>query len=157
MYWRFEIIKPDWRRKALTFLLYIFLLAPLASAQTKQKAEKDFVKELNSILKTSKEQHWSYNGIMTIDSTFAINEKGVLSVAVRYRDDDSSVVRTRMEAPVNKISRIAYDLYLILEYKQDEVTVYESEVNSKELKETHKTNYFFLSVGVSPTEILIEN
>jgi hypothetical protein len=31
-----------------------------------------------------------------------------------------------MEAPVNKIRRIAYDLYLILEYKDDQVTIFKS-------------------------------
>ncbi len=80
---------------------------------------------------------------MTIDSAFAINEKGVLSVTVRYTND-SSFIRARMEAPVNKIKRVAYDLYLILEYKDELVTYYESEPGSNELKEKGTTNLFHI-------------
>ncbi len=133
-----------------SFLL-ILLMPIIASAQTKQKAEKEFVAKLNSILKNSKEQHWKYTGVMTIDSAFAINKEGVLSVTVRYTDD-ASVVKTRMEAPVKKIKSVAYDLYLILEYKTDEVTVYESEVNSNELKQVDKTNYFHIGAPLKEGE-----
>ncbi len=129
---------------ALFTYLIFFLLAPTVTlAQSQQKAEKEFVAHLNEILKDSDEQHWKYKGAMTVDSAFAINKEGILSVTVRYTDD-SSFVRTRMEAPVKSIKGVAYDLYLILEYKQDEVTVYESETNSNELKQSSKTNYFHI-------------
>jgi hypothetical protein len=49
-----------------------------------------------------------------------------------------------MEAPVNKIQRMAYDLYLILEYKNNEVIVFKSVTNTNELIEDHKTNYFHI-------------
>jgi hypothetical protein len=130
--------------KILFICLVSFLLAPtVATAQSKQKAEKEFLAHLNDILKDSDEQHWKYKGVMTIDSAFAINKEGILSVTVRYTDD-TSFIRTRMEAPVKNIKWVAYDLYLILEYKKEEVTVYESEVNSNELKEISKTNYFHI-------------
>ncbi|MGF2414621.1 hypothetical protein [Ferruginibacter sp.] len=132
--------------KTLITLLYFSLLLPVATAaQSKQKAEKDFVNQLNSILKNSSEHdHWLQTGTMTIDSAFAINKAGILSLTVRHTDDDSSFVRARMEAPINKIQRIAYDLYLILEYKTDEVTVFKSATNSNELIEDHKTNYLHI-------------
>lgn len=130
--------------KTIFTSIFFFLLMPIiASAQTKQKAEKEFVAELNSILKKSKEQHWKYKGLITIDSAFAINKEGILSVTVRY-NDEGSVVKTRMEAPLKNIQLVAYDLYLILVYKTDEVTVYESEENSSELKQVDKTNYFHI-------------
>jgi hypothetical protein len=66
----------------------------MVAAQSKQLVEKEFTKELNSILKNSKEQHWKYTGVMTIDTAFAINKEGVLSVTVRY-NNDGNVVRTR--------------------------------------------------------------
>lgn len=131
-------------KKTVALLLLAFtLIQPFASAQSKQKAETAFLKELNSILKNSKAQHWKYNGVMSVDSAFAINT-GILSVSVRYTNEDSSFVRSRMEAPVNKILRVAYDLYLILEFNGDGVTVYESEPNSNELTEQSKTNYFHI-------------
>lgn len=130
--------------KTIVISLIFILLAPTATlAQTQQKAEKEFVTHLNNILKYSDEQHWKYKGVMTIDSAFAINKEGILSVTVRYTDD-TSFIRTRMEAPVKNIKWVAYDLYLILEYNKEEVTVYESEINSNELKESSKTNYFHI-------------
>ena len=126
-------------------ILFCLLLPIISSAQAKQKAEQKFVNALNSILKNSKEQHWKYSGTMTIDTAFAINQGGVLSVTVHYTDD-TTVVKSRMEAPVKSIKTIAYDLYLILEYKTDEVTVYESEINNNALKELHKTNLFHIGV-----------
>jgi len=80
---------------------------------------------------------------MSIDSAFAINKEGILSVTVRYTTDSSFVI-TRMAAPVNKIQRVAYDLYLILEYKDDLVIFYESEPGSIALTEKGKTNLFHI-------------
>lgn len=130
-------------RTIFIYLTFALLTPILLKAQSQQKAEKEFVTHLNNILKDSDEQHWKYKGVMTIDSAFAINKEGILSVTVRYTDD-TSFIRTRIEAPVKNIKWVAYDLYLILEYNKEEVTVYESEVNSNELKESSKTNYFHI-------------
>ncbi|GAB2839831.1 hypothetical protein [Ferruginibacter profundus] len=130
----------------ILFVLLCFCCSLLfiAVAQPKQKAEKEFLKQLNSILKNSLQQHWNYEGAtMTIDSAFAINKEGILSVSVRYTTD-SSFVRARMAAPVNKIQRVAYDLYIILEYKDDLVTFYESEPGSNSLNEKGTTNLFHI-------------
>jgi hypothetical protein len=137
-------VKINKMKILLTCLYFSLLLPAAATAQTKQKAEKDFVNQLNSILINSKQDDWQPGGKITIDSAFAINKAGVLSLTVRYTADDSSFTRARMEAPVNKIQRIAYDLYLILEYKADEVTVFKSATNSNVLVEDHKTNYFHI-------------
>jgi hypothetical protein len=86
---------------------FSFILPPAATAQAKQKAEKEFVGQLNHVLNISRQLHWAYEGnAMTIDSAFAINKEGVLSVTVRYTND-SSFTRVRMEAPVSKIINIA--------------------------------------------------
>ncbi len=127
-------------KKIITGLFFCLLLSLAASAQTKQKAEKEFIDQLNNILINSKEDDWQIGGKMSVDSVFAINKAGILSLSVRYTKEDSSFVRARMEAPVNKIWRIAYDLYLILEYKNDDVTVFKSGTNSNELVEDNKTN-----------------
>lgn len=122
-------------------------LSLLTQAQNnKQNTEKEFLTQLNNILINSKEQHWKYTGAMTIDTAFAINKAGVLSATVRYTNEDGSFLITRIEAPVNKILRVAYDLYLILEYKDDEVTVYESEPEKNELVPLNKSNLFHIGV-----------
>ena len=103
-------------KKSLLLITSCFLLTNVASAQSKQKAEKKFLKELNSIVRKSPSQHWGYDGVMTIDSAFAISKTGIISVTVRYTTDEF-FMRARMEAPVSTISEVAYDLYLILKYK----------------------------------------
>ncbi|CAN5636643.1 hypothetical protein BH11BAC3_BH11BAC3_47620 [soil metagenome] len=128
-------------KKILIFLSCCCLLTHLANAQPKQKAAKEFLTKLNSILKNSPSQHWGYEGAMTIDSAFAISPAGILSVTVRYTND-SSFMRARMEAPVSKIKGALYDLYLILECAGDDVTIYQSEDGSNELKVTNKTHLF---------------
>ena len=131
-------------KKIITGLFFCLLLSLAASAQTKQKAEKEFIDQLNNILINSKEDDWQTGGKMSVDSAFAINKAGILSLSVRYTKEDSFFVRVRMESPINKIWRIAYDLYLILEYKTNEVTVFKSATNTNELIEDHKTNYFHI-------------
>ncbi len=90
-------------KKIITGLFFCLLLSLAASAQTKQKAEKEFIDQLNNILINSKEDDWQTGGKMSVDSVFAINKAGILSLSVRYTKEDSSFVRARMEAPVNKI------------------------------------------------------
>ena len=132
-------------------IVFLVLLLPFtAMAQPGEKAKKKFLAELNGILKNSKENdHWNQPGIMSIDSPFAINTQGILSVTVRFKDEDGEVVRARMQAPVEKIVDVAYDLYLILDYKTDMVIKYESEINSEPLVEKYKTKYFHIGAPLS--------
>lgn len=132
----------------LTFLCLSLSLQFPASAQPKQKAEREFLKQLNNIVKNSKEQHWAYTGTMSIDSAFAINKEGILSVTVRYTNDSSFIV-SRMEAPVSNIEYVAYDLYLILKYSTDEVNTYVSAEGSNVLQQTGKTNLFHIGAPLS--------
>lgn len=131
--------------KTILFLLCGIVFQINTYAQTKQKAETAFVAELNKIISNSKEQHWAYKGVMTIDSAFAINKKDELSVTVRYTEDNDVVI-ARMVAPIKKKMRVAYDLYLILEYNDNYVSSYETAKNSTYLKELEKSNYFHIGV-----------
>ncbi len=135
--------------KKISILIYLccFSFCVIAQAQpAKQKAEAAFVRQLTYILKGSTEQHWAYKGKMTIDSAFKINKEGILSVSVHYKDEEGNVVRTRMATPVKNIHHVAYDLYIILDCVDDEVSSFESDPNKEELKELDKTNYFHIGV-----------
>ena len=116
--------------KVLIWLVMLYFIQPVSlQAQSKQKAEKEFLAELNNILYKSRKQHSLYEGIMTVDSAFAINKEGILSVTLRYTND-SSYKRVRLQAPVKDISLVRYDLYLILEYTDKLVTYFESQWGS---------------------------
>ncbi|MDB5203065.1 MAG: hypothetical protein JWQ27_2474 [Ferruginibacter sp.] len=127
--------------RKLWLLLACCTLTLLAAAQSKQKAEREFLQQLSQILKKSAVQHWGFEGKMTVDSTFAINRDGLLSLTVRYHSD-TGYTRSRMVVPMNKIREVAYDLYIILRSEDDQVIYYESENNKEELHETGK-GYFF--------------
>ncbi|MCP9752333.1 hypothetical protein [Ferruginibacter sp. HRS2-29] len=128
------------------FLLLVCLSFSLAlTAQTKQKAEAAFVAELNDIIRHSTQQHWAFEGEkMTVDTAYAISKAGILSVTISYRKEDGAVTITRTEAPVNKIRRVAYDLYLILEFDGKEVSTYTANNGSTVLRATEKTDYFHI-------------
>jgi hypothetical protein len=115
------------RYLAFTLMALCFLNHTVV-AQSKQKAEKDFLKELNDILKKSENQHWEFDGKMSIDSPFTINSQGMLTSTVKYTTD-TSVTRVRTEAPVNKITFARQDVYVYLEFRDKSVMVYEQKGN----------------------------
>ena len=135
------------KKNCFVLLTCCLLFSLYSSAQSaKAKAEKAFLKELNSILYSKKDDHWWYKGEEVIDTAFYINQAGILSVTKSYKEEDGRFIRIRSEAPVNKIKEIAYDLYQILDYKTQEVTLFESEYNDMKLVEKEKSNYLHIGV-----------
>jgi hypothetical protein len=125
----------------LFVLFFAFLHNQPAFAQSKKNAEKEFLQQLNTVLKKSLRHESGYEGKMLIDTPFAINREGLLCVTLRYTND-STYQRVRLEAPVKDIRTVRYDLYLILEYGDDLVTKYESEWGSAALKEVSRGSWF---------------
>ena len=83
---------------------------------------------------------------MTIDSPYNINKKGILSVTISYINDDGKKTITRTEAQVNKIARVAYDLYLILEFKEAVVSNFYADDGRSVLKASETDDYFYIGV-----------
>ncbi len=129
-----------------SIILSLLLVLPIVScAQSKVKAEAAFVAELNNILNNSTQHHWAYEGEkMTIDSAFAISKNGILSVTISYVNDEEKKTITRIEAPVNKITSVAYDLYLILEFKEAVVNNFYASDGSTVLKASETDDYFHI-------------
>ena len=125
-------------------LFFIFMLLPITVfSQTKEKAQDALVKELNTILRSSDQHHWAYEGKMTVDSDFAIDKNGILSMTVNYKTDSTNV-KVRMEAPINKAKSVLYDAFLILEFGHDEVKVFEIVNETGKEEEKHEfRNYLF--------------
>lgn len=117
-----------------------------AFSQSKQKAEANFLKELNQILKNTKEYPWA-NFISQVDTVkiekpFSISND-VLSLSASYHVNDS-IFKVTLEAPVSKIKSILYDHYLVLQFDDEVVTKTEFEPNGNAIKETIKQNYFHI-------------
>lgn len=132
-------------------LFFIFIALPItAFSQTKEKAQDALVRELNTILRSSDQHHWAYEGKMTVDSAFAIDKKGILSMTVNYKTDSTNI-KVRMEAPIYKAKSVLYDAFLILEYGLDEVKVFEivNETGKEEEKHEYKNDLFHIG---SPLE-----
>jgi hypothetical protein len=111
-------------KKCIFFCLIIFPF--LVAAQTKHKAEKGFLHSLNAVLNKSDQIHWAYDGKMSIDTPFYINQTGILSVTVNY-NTESGTYKVRMTAPINKIQNVIQDEYIILVYPQNDVAVFETD------------------------------
>jgi hypothetical protein len=126
-------------------MLTLCCLSQTTLAQSKSKTEKDFLKELNDILKQSPNQHWEFDGKMSIDSPFTISSQGILTSTVKYTTD-TSVMRVRTEAPVNKITFARQDVYVYLEYRDKSVIVYEQKKN-KDWSIKFKRNMLHLGMG----------
>lgn len=130
---------------SIPIILAFCCLSLAGFAQPKSKAEKDFLKELNEILKESVNQHWEFDGKMSVDSPFAINGQGLLTSTVKYTTD-TSVTRVRSEAPLNKITFVRQDVYIYLEYRDKSVMVYEQK-NNKDWLIKFKRSMFHIGMG----------
>ena len=129
----------------ILFIVAFFLFPGWSNAQSKSKIQKKFLTELNTILKNTNQHHWNYEGKMKIDSAFQINKKGVLSVTVSYKTDSTST-KVKMEAPFNKIKSVDYDLYLILFFEENDVTISETFKENPERNNQYQTNLFHIGI-----------
>ena len=132
-------------------LLFLLLFSSsFSSAQSKEKTQTAFLKELNTILQNSKEYDWNYfmqeAETVKIEKPFAINND-ILSVSINYKIGDSITTIT-MEAPVNKIESVNYDHYLVLEFETEEVKNQQYTSNSVTIKTTTKQNYFHIGTPI---------
>lgn len=130
----------------LSILCVSFIFHFSSVAQFKQKAENELLKELNKVLKKSPNHHWEHDGKMSIDSAFAINTQGNLTLTVRYTTD-TSVLVVRTEAPLNKIVWAEKDVYLILKCNDKAVSIFNSEKNNNKLSLKIRRNMFHIGVA----------
>lgn len=111
------------------------------SAQSKLKAELEFLQGLNKVVKHSVSQHWAYEDSFTSDSAFHLLGDS-LTATFRFTSDSGSYL-IRYAAPVAKIKNISKDVYVILRFPGKLVNVYES-VNGKDWIHFDKRNLFHI-------------
>jgi hypothetical protein len=123
-------------------ILSMILLIQMPAHAQRTKTEEKFIGQLNKVLKASSTQHWYYKDYkMTIESPFAIEEGGILSVTVRYTNDTSSFV-VRTEGVLNKMEGVVQDIFLSLKFGNYMVftTVYENGIK----KNVEESELFFI-------------
>lgn len=139
--------------KARRILLVIFLCCffqLLLQAQSRQKAESAFLREINNVFI----QHPPDAGFNTvykidsimIDSPFTIKD-GMLSVAYRYKAN-STFVKIMAAAPVSHLKEVGYDHYLVLLFKDEAVTQYQYEGNDNTATETIKKDLLHIGTPI---------
>lgn len=137
-------------RKIGLLLFLLLFSSSLSLAQSKEKAQTAFLKELNTILQNSKEYDWIHFmqevETVKIEKPFAINND-ILSVSINYKIGDSITTIT-MEAPVNKIKSVNYDHYLVLDFETEDVTKQHYLPNSNTIETTTKQNYFHIGTPI---------
>lgn len=141
----------------LIFFALLFCSA-FVVAQSKQKVQSAFLKQLNATLINSKEYGWNFFmkevDAVTIEKPFTINND-LLSVSINYIVGESITTIT-MEAKVNKIKSVIYDHYLVLFFDGEEVTKYEFLPNSKTLDKTNMQSYFHIGTPIRDGDKEIE-
>ena len=135
-------------------LFFVCLLVALQSnAQTRKKAELEFIKRLNTIANNSvAPSPREFEGKYSIDSAYAISKTGLLSTTFRYTTD-TSFFRMRLTVPISKIRDIFYDYYLVMVCDPNAVTIYRSATNRKAVKESGNDYLFHIGVPVSAGEV----
>lgn len=139
--------------KNALFLFSILSLTFNATAQSPSALQSQFLEQLNSVLRSSPQHHWAFEGEkMKVDSPFAVDKNGMLSVTLQY-STDSTNYKVRYTAPLNTITRVVWDIYLILEYKSDAVTAFKKS-GTNEWEEILTRNYFHIGiVGEDPRPV----
>ena len=135
--------------------MFILIFLSLSiMAQTKQKAEAAFLKEINMLFADTSAQNQGigFPDPKIIDAPFAIDKEGNLTVTIRRTNTDATVEISKMEAPINKIKQVVYDLYLILEFKDEGVTWFKQEPHSTAIAESTKNKYLHLGIPFPESE-----
>ncbi|WP_298157537.1 hypothetical protein [Flavobacterium sp.] len=132
-------------------LLIMLLLPLLAEAQTFERAKKDFVEELNAILKDATTIHWAFSDKMTVEKPFEISQDSMLSVTVRYTTD-STFYDVCMRAPMKQVDVVMQDIYIIVFFKGEDVGHYKSPDNSTEQEFVYNDNMFFVGDSLDSSD-----
>ena len=121
-------------------------------SKSQQKAEKEFLSQLNTIIRQKNTlHHWNYELPFTIIQPFQI-ENNQLSVVLKYSTDSSWFIH-KMVIPVESIRDITWDMYAILESGSKNVMVYESLPNSTTIKLVDSRNHFHIALVEDETII----
>ena len=102
----------------------------VGQSRTHEQVEKEFLSTLQTALEIGIQQADPEEPACTIDSAFAIDEKGVLSLTLRYQKKDSSFYLQRYAVPLHLISQVFYDVYIGFECYYDAVYVRRSKKNT---------------------------
>ena len=69
-----------------------------------------------------------------------------MSLTIRYNNRHGTFYKAKRGAPINKIQGIAYDLYLLLEFKNEDITWYKTAINFTEFIEQTMSNSLHIEV-----------
>ncbi len=109
-------------------ILFLFCGSMHAAAQLSAPAgptvdEQQFLSALNKLAYSTKLHHWSFNEPLLVDSGFHFTGDSI-TVTLKHTHNNS-FYRIRYTAPVHQLKAVVYDLYLILEFKGEVVSIYE--------------------------------
>ena len=108
-----------------------------------QNAEdyKPLLKKLNNMLENAEEFNYNFAPGFTVLQPYQIDEKGILSVIIKGNWDGEELTR-KYEAPFNDIDDFVRDVYLVLTFKSESVTV--AELNNGKWETVSNIDFFHL-------------
>jgi hypothetical protein len=116
----------------------------LAQSPNRELAEKEFIKTLQKALEIGIEKADPEEPKCIVDTAFAIDTSGILSLTLRFKNKDSSFYIQRYAAPLRMISNVFYDVYIGLECYNDAIYVRRSKKNTTMYTQYALTNLWHL-------------
>jgi hypothetical protein len=117
-----------------------------AQGPNRELAEKELIKTLQKALEIGIGKADPRDPLCTVDTTFAINESGILSLTLRFKNEDSSFYIQRYAVPLNMISNVFYDIYIGLECYNDAIYVRRSKKNTTNFNQYALTNLWHIGM-----------
>jgi hypothetical protein len=112
----------------------------------REQTEKEFLSVLQTALEIGIQQINPEEPSCTIDSAFSIDDKGVLSLTLRYQKKDSSFYLQRYAVPLYLISNVFYDIYIGLECYNDAVYIRRSKKNTSYYNQYAETRLWHIGM-----------
>jgi hypothetical protein len=119
-----------------------------AQGPNRELAEKEFLKTLQEALEIGIDSTPPGDPICSIDTAFAIDDNGILSLTLRFKnqDKDSSFYLQRYAVPLRLVSHVFYDIYIGLESYNDAIYVRRTKKNTTMYNQYALTNLWHLGM-----------
>ena len=115
-----------------------------AQSPNRELAEKEFLKTLQKALDVGIDQTDPADPKCSIDTAFAIDSNGILSLTLRFQNKDSSFYIQRYAVPLHLVSNVFYDVYIGLECYNDAIYIRRSKKNTTNYNQYALTNLWHI-------------
>jgi hypothetical protein len=116
----------------------------VAQGLNRELAKKELLKTLQQALEVGIDQTDPEDPKCSIDTAFAINENGILSLTLRFQNNNSSFYIQRYTVPLPLVSNVFYDVYIGLESYNNAIYIRRTKKNTTNFNQYALTNLWHI-------------